>query len=63
MADRARSNDGSKETEKVIDAQHSNDQVPGAHGKGEDFDNGATGASLVRGSHEDIAPTEGRDDD
>lgn len=37
--------------------------VPGAHGKGEDFHNGATGASIVRGDYDEIQPSEDVDDD
>ncbi len=63
MTDRERSKNASKETEQVIDAEGANTRVPGAHGKSADFHNGATGASMVRGDHKDIAPTEGTDDD
>lgn len=63
MADRKKSNDGEKDSEKVADDNLTNRGVPGAHGKPEDFDNGATGASRVRDDHDEIQPSEDVDND
>ena len=58
MADRQRSQDGESETQKVLDAMEGDDNVPGAHGDGEDRELGATGVSYERRKTSEIAPTE-----
>lgn len=63
MADRKKSKDGEKETEKVISAMNQPGGVPGAFGKGKDRDLGQTGVSHVRQKTDEIAPTEGTDND
>ncbi|MEJ6402371.1 hypothetical protein [Yoonia sp. 2307UL14-13] len=51
MAERHQSQNHPKNPEK-------DKKVPGAHGKGDDFDKGISGVSRVRGDHEDIPLTE-----
>ncbi len=63
MADRERSKDGKQETQDVIAAQDGGKGVPGAFGKGDKRDPRATGVSHVRQDVDEIAPTEGRDND
>ena len=58
MADRKRSEDGERETEKVLDAMEQDNNKPGAHGDGEDRELGATGVSYERKKTSEIAPTE-----
>ncbi|MFQ1700592.1 hypothetical protein ACJ5NV_08350 [Loktanella agnita] len=63
MADRQRSQDGKKETEEAIENTDRNTGVPGAHGNGEDRDQGQTGVSHVRQKHEEIPKTKELDND